>query len=199
MLSDLDGAVEQIVAALDSSGIRERTLVVFLSDNGGPTKELTSSNSPLRAGKGSMYEGGLRVPFIVNWPGVIPAGMVSNKLVSSLDIFATAVPISGLELPQQAEGQNLIELLANGSESDTPRQLFWRQGNRTALRVGEWKLVDDRQRSDGGRRDWELYNISSDMSEANDLAANEPERLADLVKRWEELNAEMAEPIFPRN
>ncbi len=90
MLSQLDDGVGRVLAKLDATGLRENTMVFFLSDNGGPTRELTSSNGPLRGEKGSLFEGGIRVPMIASWPGQIPTGKEEDRMVSSLDIFATA-------------------------------------------------------------------------------------------------------------
>ena len=88
MLANLDDSVGAVMSKLRQSGLEENTIVFFLSDNGGPTRELTSSNLPLKGSKGSMYEGGLRVPFMMQWPGTIPAGQTYHKTISSLDIYA---------------------------------------------------------------------------------------------------------------
>lgn len=194
MLSDLDTAVGRIVACLEQHRLRENTLIVFLSDNGGPTKELTSSNLPLRAGKGSMYEGGLRVPFIVQWPGTVPAGQVRTEVVSSLDIFPTAVARTQASLPPNLDGYDLMPILLDPNAKSPHQQLFWRQGGRAALRSGAWKIVAPDNRADNRR--WELYNIDSDIGESRDLAASEPEQLDALVRTWETMNAAMAEPRF---
>jgi arylsulfatase B len=100
MLGNLDDGVGQILAKLRAAGLEDDTLVFFLSDNGGPTRELTSSNKPLRGEKGSVYEGGVRVPFMVRWPGRLPAGSTYEQPVSSTDIFATAAAVAGATPPQ---------------------------------------------------------------------------------------------------
>ncbi|MEM7557640.1 MAG: sulfatase-like hydrolase/transferase, partial [Planctomycetota bacterium] len=197
MLSDLDSAVGRITAKLDECGIRENTLVVFLSDNGGPTKELTSSNLPLRDGKGSMYDGGLRVPFIFNWPNALPAGEVCGQVVSSLDILPTCLEIAGGKPAKAIDGQNVLPMLQDPSQLLADRVLFWRQGNRAALRDGDWKIVaNDRKLQPGSDRRWELYNIAYDIAESRNLAEQEPNRLRDLLEKWQTLDDRMLEAAF---
>ena len=197
MLSNLDDSVGAVMAQLRKSGLEENTLVFFLSDNGGPTRELTSSNLPLRGGKGMMYEGGLRIPFMAQWKGKIPPGQVYDKAVSSFDIYATAVANSkGIKAPKQIEGVDLIPYLT-GKDSGTPHKtLFWRQGGKAGLRHADWKAVRMGGRKAQGRAQWELYDLSKDLSEENNVAKAHPERLAELVTIWEKMNGEMSEPLF---
>ncbi len=197
MLANMDDSVGAVLAQLRRSGIENDTLVFFLSDNGGPTRELTSSNLPLRGSKGQMYEGALRVPFMVQWKGVIPAGKVYGKPVSSLDIFATAASnCAGVRKPRQVEGVDLVPHLT-GQDNGVPHEtLYWRQGGKTALRHGDWKLVRMGQRFVPGNSKWELYDLSRDVSEENNLAASAPERVAALVRIWEKFDDEMSEPLF---
>ncbi len=198
MLSSMDDSVGQVLEQLRKSGLEQNTLVFFLSDNGGPTRELTSSNLPLRGEKGQMYEGGIRVPFLWQWPGKIPAGQVYAKPVSSMDLFATATAAALVNPPKQVEGVDLVPFL-NGTKSDAPHEtLFWRQGNRAALRHQEWKLVKMRDAAGSERTNWELYDLSRDASETTDLSTTYPERRAELVRRWESMNREMREPLFPQ-
>ncbi len=194
MLSDLDNSVGGVLAELEKHQLRENTLTFFLSDNGGPTRELTSSNQPLRDGKGSMYEGGLRVPFIVRWPEQIPRGIVCDQVVSSLDIFATVAAATATTLPPDAEGFDLLPLLTHPTRESQHKQLYWRQGHRAALRRGPWKIVSPNRQ--GSKRQWELYNIETDVSESKNLAAQFPQQLSELVQAWEQLDSQMAEPLF---
>jgi arylsulfatase A-like enzyme len=197
MLANMDDSVGAVMEQLRKSGLEENTIVFFLSDNGGPTKELTSSNLPLRGSKGQMYEGAIRVPFMVQWKGKIPAGGVYEKPVSSFDIFATAAANSaGVTAPKQVEGVDLIPYLTGENEGTPHETLFWRQGGRTALRHGDWKLVRMGGKFAPGKAKWELYDLSKDISEENNLAAAEPGRLAELVELWEKQNSEMSEPLF---
>ncbi|MCA9192404.1 MAG: sulfatase-like hydrolase/transferase [Planctomycetales bacterium] len=195
MLSDLDASVGAICRQLDELKLRQDTLVIFLSDNGGPTKELTSSNHPLRGGKGSMYEGGLRVPFIIRFPGQLSAGEASDKVVSSLDILPTCLSACGATIPSRAEGRDLLTYLASNDQDLPPRELFWRQGRKSAFRQGSWKLI--RSESDPRNEDrWELYNIGADISEQRDLASVESSRVQHMRARWTEINSEMSAPLF---
>ncbi|MEM9159145.1 MAG: sulfatase-like hydrolase/transferase, partial [Verrucomicrobiota bacterium] len=196
MLANMDDSVGSILSQLRRSGLEENTIVFFLSDNGGPTRELTSSNLPLREGKGSMYEGGLRVPFMVQWKGVLPQGEEYKMPISSLDIYATATAISRAQAPENIEGVNLIPYLT-GEQSGRPHNtFFWRQGGRAALRHGDWKLVRMGGRRNAGEAKWELYKLSDDISEQKDLAEKQPERLAALVAIWEKMNGKMKDSMF---
>ena len=196
MLANMDDSVGAVMEQLQKSGLEENTLVCFLSDNGGPTRELTSSNLPLRGQKGQMYEGAIRVPFMVQWKGRLPAGRVYDKPVSSMDIFATASAIAGAKTPKQVEGVDLIPFLT-GKDNGRPHQtLYWRQGGKTALRHGDWKLVRMGKRFESGNAKWELYDLSKDISEENNLATSHPERLTELVELWEKMNGEMSERLF---
>ena len=196
MLGNLDDSVGAVMAQLRKSGLEENTLVFFLSDNGGPTRELTSSNAPLRGEKSSMYEGGLRVPFMVQWKGTLPAGKVYEKPVSSFDIYATAAANSGIAAPQNIEGVDLVPYLT-GKDSGNPHEtLFWRQGGRAGLRHGDLKLVRMGGRKKAGKARWELYDLSKDLSEETDLAKVNPEKLAELIAVWEKMNGEMSEAMF---
>lgn len=196
MLANMDDSVGDILNQLRKLGLEENTIVFFLSDNGGPTKELTSSNLPLRAGKGAMHEGGLRVPFMVQWKGTIPAGKVYDKPVTSLDIYATAAANAKAVAPKNIEGVDLVPYLT-GIISGRPHEtLFWRQGGKAGLRHGDWKLVRMGGRKNVGNAKWELYDLSNDLSEENNLAKENPERLAELVEIWETMNGEMQNPMF---
>jgi len=197
MLANMDDSVGEVMAQLRKSGLEENTIVFFLSDNGGPTEELTSSNLPLRGSKGQMYEGAIRVPFMMQWKGEIPSGQVYDRPVSSFDIFATAAANSaGVTAPEQVEGVDLIPYLTGKNDGTPHETLFWRQGGKTALRHGDWKLVRMGKRMVAGKANWELYDLSKDISEENNLAAAEPERLSELVEIWEKQNSEMSEPLF---
>ncbi|MDP3070325.1 MAG: sulfatase-like hydrolase/transferase [Opitutaceae bacterium] len=183
MLAHLDDCVGQVVAQLRSAGVAEKTLVVFLSDNGGPTRELTSSNAPLRGEKGSLFEGGVRVPFLAAWPGVIPAGRVNAHPVLAIDFTVTAQHAGGAATPANADGVNLLPLLRGEPAAAPHETLFWRVGRRHALRSGDWKLI--RENSDV----WQLYDLAADIGEKTDLAAREPARVAALNALWEKWNA----------
>ncbi len=193
MLANLDDSVGAVLKRVRAEKLDQRTLIVFLSDNGGPTRELTSSNKPLRGEKGSMYEGGLRVPFLMQMPGALPAGKTDDRVIVSVDLFATAAALAGAKIPPNIDGVNLMPFLT-GQNSAAPHETFyWRQGPRAALRHGDWKLV---VQGAGAQKKWELYNIARDIAEADDRAKAEPEKLSELQKLWEQSNAQMREPLF---
>lgn len=197
MLANMDDSVGAVMNQLRKSGLEENTLVFFLSDNGGPTRELTSSNLPLRGEKGQMYEGAMRVPYMVQWKGKIPAGEVYHQPVSSFDIYATAVANSaGVTVPEQVEGVDLIPFLKGEDQGRPHETLYWRQGGKAAMRHGDWKIVRMGKRLQAGRAKWELYDLSKDISEQTNLAGVHPEILAELISRWNEMNSEMVEPLF---
>ncbi len=197
MLANLDEAVGAILAALRERDLEENTIVFFISDNGGPTRELTSSNAPLRGGKGDVYEGGIRVPFLVQWAGTLPAGSEFSHPVMSLDIFATAAALGGNVTPSEraVDGKNLIPFLTGADERPPHDQLFWRMQRKTALRQGDWKLVKNPGRGrEGGR--WELYHLADDLAESRDLSDSMPDKVQLLQRKWEDLNSQMAEPFW---
>jgi len=196
MLANMDDSVGNILKQVRKSELEENTIVFFLSDNGGPTRELTSSNLPLRAGKGAMHEGGLRVPFMVQWKGTLPAGKVYEKPVTSLDIYATAAANAKATAPKNIEGVDLVPYLTGRNSGRPHETLFWRQGGKAGLRHGDWKLVRMGGRRDVGKAKWELYDLSNDLSEENNLANKNPARLNELVAIWEKMNGEMKEPMF---
>ena len=196
MLANMDDSVGAVMQQLRASGLEENTLVFFLSDNGGPTRELTSSNLPLRGEKGQMYEGGIRIPFMMQWKGQLPQGETYSKPVSSMDIFATAATLAKANVPTQVEGVNLLPYLKGEIQDDPHETLFWRQGNKTALRHGNWKLLKMGRRGRGAQTPWELYHLPTDISESKNLADEKPEELSKLLELWQMTNAEMKEPLF---
>jgi arylsulfatase B len=187
MLAHLDDSVGRVLAHLRATGLAESTLVVFLSDNGGPTKELTSRNAPLRGGKGELWEGGIRVPFIVSWPGQIPPRTDATPVIS-LDATATALALAGISAPPTPlDGVNLWPLLSGKSTAAPHSALYWRVGERHAIRQGDWKLL--RQRGA-----WQLYDLAHDVAEQTDRATAEPARTQALAALWETWNAAQVAP-----
>lgn len=196
MLSNMDDSVGEVLSRLDRNGIRDDTIVFFLSDNGGPTRELTSSNAPLRGEKGSMYEGGIRIPFLVSWPGHLPEAVEYEQPVISLDMFPTITAAAGLNsgVNRDSDGVNLLPYL-NGETHQPPHDtLWWRTGRKAALRHGNWKLVNSPNRRSPDQ--WQLYDLSADIGEQADLATAKPTILADLVQRWQKMNSEMMDPVW---
>lgn len=193
-VSLMDDAIGVALAAVAASGVRERTLVFFFSDNGGPANN-ASDNTPLRGHKGQLYDGGVRVPFVVSWPTRLPAGKTYDRPVSSLDAFATAlavaqVPAAGVG---QIDGVDLRPFL-DGTRTDDPHaRLFWRVGGGEAhaLREGDWKLV----RKKGGVP--ELFDLARDRSESTDIAAANGEVVTRLVAALDAWDRELVPPAFP--
>ena len=191
MLANLDDSIGAVLKKIKDAGLQENTLVVFFSDNGGPTRELTSSNAPLRGEKGQVYEGGLRIPFLMRLPGVIPANSVYSNPVSSLDLFPTACAAADTTPPKRKyDGVNILPHLSGKQEDPPHRYLFWRIGDRHALRKGDWKILRQRSKS------WSLYNLENDIGETRDLAGTMPSRAEELIKLWKTENAGMIDPIW---
>ncbi len=184
MVESVDDALGTILAALDRLGIRDRTAIVFTSDNGGLVS--STDNAPARAGKGSAYEGGVRVPFIVSWPGVTRPGTTSAEPVITPDIPATILDLTGAgpEPGQPLDGVSLAPALRG--EPLGRDALYWHYPHyhpggatpHSAVRAGDWRLV--RFYEDGRR---ELYNLRADEGETTDLAAREPDRVTDLTEK----------------
>jgi arylsulfatase A-like enzyme len=188
MLEQMDAAIGRVLAALDHSGLADRTVVVFTSDNGGlsTSEGHPTSNVPLRAGKGWPYEGGVRTAWIIRAPGVTKPGSTCETPVVSTDFYPTLLDLAGLPLDpkQHRDGVSLLPLLRGNTLSRGP--LFWHYphyGNQGgspcgAVRDGDWKLVEWYE---DGRL--ELYNLRTDLSETHDLARDEPERVKQLHAR----------------
>jgi len=191
----MDDAVGRVLETLRKEGLEENTLVFFLSDNGGPTPQTTSSNAPLRGYKGQVWEGGIRIPFLVQWKGRLPAGQVFRNPVSSLDIMPTVLAAVGKpsEPDDKLDGVDLLPCL-RGEKTGQPHDvLYWRFHAKQAVRSGDWKLVKEQRR---GR--WELYNLADDIGESKDLAEKMPEKVKELKKAWQEWNAELQVPKWIR-
>lgn len=190
MITLLDESVGRVLKALRDSGQERRTLVVFHSDNGAPPKN-GSRNTPLRGGKGTTWEGGMREPFVMQWKGTLPAGRVVDAPVISLDLLPTALAAAGVDVKPDAklDGVNLLPFLTGKIEKPPHAALFWRYGEQTAVRVGDWKLtraLDNTQKPPVIKTG--LYDLSNDVAEQNDLSAEQPAKLAELQKRWDEWN-----------
>ncbi len=187
MLANLDDSVGAVLKTIRRCKLEEDTLIFFLSDNGGPTKELTSSNLPLRGGKGSLTEGGVRVPFMVQWKGKLPAGKVYQRPVSSLDIYATAAAAAGRPAAaDKTDGVDLIPYLTGRTKGDPHAHLYWRRRGSVAFRAGDWKILKERQKSP-----WRLYHLTEDISESKDLSKKHPKKLKELLTRCKEFQREL--------
>jgi arylsulfatase A-like enzyme len=196
MMSAMDDAVGKILEKIRESGQEENTLIFFLSDNGGPTRQTTSKNEPLRGFKASTWEGGVRVPFCVQWKGKLPAGVTYDNPVIQLDILPTALAAAGVSADPEwkLDGVNLLPHLTNEREDKPHETLFWRFGQQWAIRHGNWKLVAGR-----GDEKGELINLAADISESKNLAADEPDKVRELKAIWDKWNLEQAPPSAPND
>jgi arylsulfatase A-like enzyme len=195
MVSAVDDGVGRLMAKLRELGIEDDTLVFFLSDNGGPTRDNASDNRPLRGQKGSPWEGGFRVPFAAQWPGRLPAGLVYDHPVSSLDIFATIAALAGAPADPERplDGVNLLPHLT-GERKDAPHEaIYLRMHDRGsfAVRAGDAKLVIP-ARGEAPQ----LFDLGPDRAESRNLAAERPDVLARLERLRAAWSAQLVPPAF---
>lgn len=222
-LSALDENVGLVLAKLRDLKLEEDTLIFFFADNGGPTRQTTSSNGPLRGFKAQTWEGGVRVAFIAQWKGHIPANQVDDRPVIQLDILPTA--LAAAEVPVQpewkVEGVDLLPYVTGKNTAAPHEALYWRFGKQIAIRKGDWKLVkapggsleqprqEQPQQQQGGRRRGgagglligvadtdgaQLYNVKDDLGEQNNLADKNPEKLKELAADWNKWNRFNVQP-----
>ena len=211
MLLAVDEGVGQVLDTIESKGIKKDTLVIFLSDNGPartnfkglpkewPRGEMLGSTNGLRGYKGEYFEGGIRVPFIVSWPGTIPNNQQIDTPISSLDIYPTLSALSGTDLPESEpfEGKNLLPLLMNETSEMTRDHFLWAGGrvgkNTGAILKDNWKLIINHK-----GRDF-LFNLDNDPNEKNNLLANYPNRAADLKSIFDKTLETMPDPLTDRS
>lgn len=210
MIESLDRGVGKLAAALERLGLAERTIFIFYSDNGGHggyddlgrEDDGITDNSPLKAGKGSFYEGGIRVPLIVRWPDVVEAGSVSDEPVIGIDLYPTLLEAAGLEPPADyvLDGVSLMPLLHDAAAHLVRKDMFWhfpgypnspwRTSPVSVIRSGRYKLMKFYEHDR-----LELYDVERDIGERRDLAGREPEirdALHGRLQRWlDEMDAPM--------
>jgi arylsulfatase A-like enzyme len=192
LLAGLDEGVGEVLKKLRESGLEENTLVFFFSDNGGPTLANTSKNEPLRGFKAQTWEGGIRVPFLAQWKGQLPAGKVYDQPIIQLDVHATALAVAGVtEKNAKLDGVNLLPFLTGENKAAPHDALFWRFGQQSAIRKGDWKLVRG-----AGSESLQLFNLATDIGETTDLAAKEPAKFKELEADWNKWNAELVPPAW---
>lgn len=191
----MDANVGRILAALEHIGVAERTFVIFTSDNGGEHRSV----APLRGGKGTLYQGGLRVPAVIRGPGIKPG--VSQAVALSMDWFPTVLDLAGRNPAQSVDGRSLVPLLRNAS-AKLERDVFWHfpcyiggSGPCSAVRSGNWKLIEFFESGTS-----ELYDLSADPGESNDLTTTEPSRAKDLLAKLHAWQVATGAPrVFPPN
>lgn len=190
MLSALDDNVGLLLNKLRDLKLDNDTLVFFISDNGGPTRANASSNDPLHGNKATVWEGGIRVPFVVRWPGHVPAGAVYEQPVISLDIAATTAAAAGAKLggDNKVDGVDLLPFFTGNVKSAPHDTLYWRFGPQWAIRQGNLKLLKT------GDQPPQLFDLQADIGEEHDLAADKPEVVEQLGKAYQQWNAQLEEP-----
>jgi arylsulfatase A-like enzyme len=194
-LAAMDDAVGRVLKKLRETGLEQDTLVFFFSDNGAPGKESNGSrNDPLSGFKGDLREGGIRIPFVAQWKGRIPAGKVYDKPVIQLDIHPTCLAAAGMKAriakDKPLDGVNLLPFISGEKRSGVPHEvLYWRFGPQHAVRKGNYKLLF-REFKAG------LYDLSADIGEKNDLSAAKPDVLKELIDLYDKWNAELMEPLW---
>jgi len=204
MLAALDEQVGRIAAAVDRRGWTGNTLFLFTSDNGGPDPGRTTDNGPLRAGKGTVYEGGVRVCAFATWPGHLPAGARNRRPLHIVDWYPTLLGLAGARVDQPAplDGLDAWDALRGVAESPHDAILLNAAPRGGAIRMGDWKLVVTQPRSgerakqrDGkAGKDVELYDLAADLGETRDLAASHPDVVNRLRQRYDEYAAAAVAP-----
>ena len=205
MVQSMDESLGRVMDMLEKTGLADKTVIVFTSDHGGLSnrgvnnkRELATSNLPLRAGKGHCYEGGIRVPLVVKWPGVTQAGSETDRVVTGSDHYPTLLEMAGLPLrpKQHLDGVSYVDTL-KGKNVERPGPIFWHSPmgrptstgdtNCSVIRDGDWKLFDfyDEDRI-------ELYNLAADPFEAKDLSKKEAARAKELLKQLRDWKQEIS-------
>jgi arylsulfatase A-like enzyme len=212
MVHQIDVQVGRVAAAIEQQGLTANTLFIFSSDNGGPIR-LGATNGPLRAGKGTVYEGGTRVAAFATWPGKIPAGSVVNEPLHMVDWYPTLLTLTGasLEQPLPLDGRDAWATITQGAKSPHEEILLNVTPTNGAIRVGDWKLVlrgganDDpadtptpkaKKKRAIAENDVELFNLAEDLSESKNLAAQHPDKVRDLRAR---LDAYAQQAVPPKS
>ncbi|MBO6633232.1 sulfatase [Parvibaculum sp.] len=196
MIRALDRSVGRVMEALKENGLDDNTIVIFSSDNGGPGYiGIPDVNKPYRGWKLTYFEGGIRVPLFVRWPGKIEPGTERKMPVAHLDLFPTIVAAAGAPLPgdRVIDGIDILPYVTGMDEAAAPaRPIFWRDGHYQAVRLDGWKL----QFAKRPNKTW-LYNLNEDPTEQVNLAEENPEKVAELKALVEAHNATQREPLFP--
>lgn len=189
MVSALDDAIGAVLKKLRETGLDEKTLVIFTSDNGAAQYIDTDGarNKPLIGHKRNLYEGGIRVPFAMRWKGHLPSGEVYHSPINALDILPTALGAAGASIPSKVDGVNLLPFLRGERQGDPHEYLYWRSGPNAAVRKGKWKLLigDNLER---------LNDLETDPGESSDHSAAEPAIASELREAFQNWNAQLPKP-----
>lgn len=191
MTVSLDNMVGTVLAALREHGLEQNTLLVFVNDNGGATNN-AAVNTPLRGHKGTPFEGGIRVPFVLQWPARVPAGKRYQNPVITLDLVPTALVAAGRRgtLPEELDGVDLLPYITGKTQGRPHQTLYWRKGDNWAVRHGDWKLLGHPATQAAPM----LFDLAGDPRERNDRAAEQHEVAAALRKQFRTWAAGLAEP-----
>lgn len=211
MLAAMDEAIGQVVAAVERKGLRNNTLFIFSSDNGGPNPGVVTSNGPLRGSKGTLYEGGVRVAALAAWDGHIKAGSVVDAPLHVVDWYPTLLKLAGAkaEQPLPVDGRDAWPTITQGAPSPHDEILVNAAPTDGAVRVGDWKLIVQspdaanpeakakaraRAKAKARREPVQLFNLAEDPSEKKNLAAERPEKVAELRARYDALARQAVPP-----
>lgn len=206
MMSAMDDGIGRVIAKLKSAGLEKNTLVMFISDNGGPTMPGVtvngSINKPLRGSKRTTLEGGVRVPFVIHWPGTLEPGTFEQPAIQ-LDLHATTLAAAGVNATpdMKLDGVNLLPHLRGETKTPPHDALYWRFGTQTAIRLGDYKLVrydttadlDDKPKTTSPAK---LYDLKADIGESKDLAATMPDKVKELQAKWDVWNKDNINPVW---
>ncbi len=205
MVSMVDHNLQQVLDLLKELELEQNTIVFFTGDNGGQDRFRSQqhprgffgpnvnpvNNVEFRGGKGNLYEGGLRIPFIVRWPGKITPGQTRDLLFNQVDILPTLAELTGTQAPKDVDGLSILpELIGQqqaGREQEQHRFLYWEFGSQTAVRMKNWKAIQSKK-----NRPWELYDLEQDLSEAHDVAQQHPE----IINQMKEFAQQSHEPVM---
>lgn len=195
MVRQLDRGIGRVLAELKAEGLDDDTLVIFTSDNGGAHYVgLDDLNKPYSGWKATFYEGGIRVPFFMRWPGVLPAGMTYASPISHFDIFATAAGAAGASLPadRKIDGVDIVPFITGAAPGEPHQILFWRSGPYVVVRQGDWKL-----QIEATSKQTMLYDLKTDPAEKTNLVDANPDKVAELKALIAGWQAEQAKPLWP--
>jgi arylsulfatase A-like enzyme len=195
MIRSLDRNVGKVLEALKANGLDENTLVIFTSDNGGAHYiGLPEINKPYRGWKATFFEGGIHVPYFLKWPAQLPKGVKYDEPAAHVDIFATAAGAAGVQVPTDRvlDGVNLLPYVEGKAQGAPHKTLFWRSGDYKVLLDGEWKL----QVSARPDKVW-LFDLKTDPTEKTNLAAAQPDKVAELKKVLADVDGQQSKPIWP--
>ncbi len=193
----LDDNVGKVLATIANNELADGTMVIFTNDNGGPGGKDSTSNYPLKGHKGSLNEGGIRVPWAMSWPGVISPGSVIDEPIITMDILPTVIEAAGgrVDPDWRLDGRSMLPLLKNPQGKREERTLYWRRSGiegPIALRDGKWKLLS--RNSDDNKP--ELYDLSTDIGEKNNVASQNPKILKRLMQKLDSWESELVTPLW---